>query len=82
MICAYDMNISLYKNSIHFVHTYTLECPVKDSEKFKMKIGDHCKAVAACPSIDSLTVVSVTNNNLRGDIDMEKQIQREEYTDP
>ena len=64
-----------------FVHTFTLECPVKDSEKFKSKIGDHCKAVSSCPSVDSLPVVSMTNNNLRG-IDMEKQIQREEYTYP
>ena len=66
---------------IYFVHSYPLECPVKDSEKFKSRIGDHCRAVAACPTLDSLTVVSMTNNNLRG-IDMEKQIQREEYTHP
>jgi len=68
------MSRSLYENSpIYFVHFYPLECPVKDSEKFKSKIGDHCKAVTACPTLDSLTAVSVTNNNLRGDnIDMGK----------
>ena len=63
-----------------FVHTFTLECPVKDSEKFKSRIGDHCRAVASCP-ITSLSTMSVTNNNLRG-IDMGKQIQREEYAYP
>ena len=79
------MSRSLYENSpIYFVHSYPLECPVKDSEKFKSKIGDHCRAVAECPTLDSLTAtVSVTNNNLRGDnIDMGKQIQREEYAYP
>lgn len=78
------MSRSLYENShIYFVHSYPLECPVKDSEQFKSRIGDHCKAVAACPSVDSLTAVSVTNNNVRGDnIDTGKQIQREEYAYP
>ena len=58
-------------------------CPVKDKEPFLSSIGDYCAAVEdGGDCFPQGQVTTASSGHLRGNFDMEKQIQREEYSSP
>lgn len=59
------------------------KCPVKDQEPFLSEIGDYCAAVEdGGDCFPQGQVTDVAPGHLRGNFDMEKQSQREEYSSP